>query len=69
VAIDILTDVKVRNAKQKAKAYYLADGRGLSLYVSPAGSKLWRYRYRFDGKPKTLGGHPSRRHPTSGGPS
>ena len=54
MAIDILTDVKVRNAKQKAKAYYLADGRGLSLYVSPAGSKLWRYRYRFDGKPKTL---------------
>lgn len=54
MAVDLLTDAKARNAKPKGAPYYLADGRGLSLYVSPAGSKLWRYRYRFGGKPKTL---------------
>lgn len=54
MAIDLLTDAKARNAKAKSSPYYLADGRGLSLYVSPAGSKLWRYRYRLGGKPKTL---------------
>lgn len=54
MAVDLLTDAKARNAKPKAAPYYLADGRGLSLYVSPAGSKLWRFRYRFGGKPKTL---------------
>jgi integrase len=54
MAVDRLTDAKVRNAKPKAVPYYLSDGRGLSLYVSTAGSRLWRYRYRFGGKPKTM---------------
>ncbi|MFA5958759.1 tyrosine-type recombinase/integrase [Hyphomicrobium sp.] len=54
MAVDLLTDAKARNAKPKASPYYLADGRGLSLYVSPAGSRLWRFRYRFGGKPRTL---------------
>jgi hypothetical protein len=31
-----------------------ADAQGLYLFVTPAGSKIWRYDYSFDGKRKTL---------------
>jgi integrase len=49
-----LTDAAVRNAKAKAKAYKLADGGGLFLWVQPTGGKWWRYKYRFAGKEKLL---------------
>lgn len=45
-----LTDLKIRQAKPLEKAYKLTDGHGLYLSVTPNGSKLWRYRYRLDGK-------------------
>lgn len=45
-----LTDTKVRNATTQDKPYKLADGKGLYVEVRPAGSKLWRYRYRIDNK-------------------
>jgi integrase len=32
----------------------LFDGGGLFLLVTPTGGKLWRFKYRFDGKEKTL---------------
>ena len=49
-----LSDVKIRNAKVKEKPYKVTDGDGLYLYVTEKGSKLWRFRYRFDGKEKLL---------------
>lgn len=49
-----LTDVQVRNAKPKAKAYKLAAGRGLCLFVMPDGAKYWRYRYRYGGKERMI---------------
>ncbi len=49
-----LTDVKVRNAKPKDKAYKIADEKGLFLAVLPNGSKYWRFKYRFAGKEKLL---------------
>jgi integrase len=49
-----LTDMKVRNAKPRDKAYKLADERGLYLYIKPSGSKSWRLKYRILGKEKTL---------------
>jgi len=49
-----LSEMKVRNAKPKEKFYKLADGDGLHLYVTEKGSKLWRFRYRFDRKEKLL---------------
>ncbi|MDG1286183.1 MAG: Arm DNA-binding domain-containing protein [Rickettsiales bacterium] len=49
-----LTDVTIRNAKAEAKAYKMTDGDGLILEVSPKGSKLWRYRYRFQGREQML---------------
>lgn len=49
-----LTDVTVRNAKPKEKAYKLSDGGGLYLNVQPNGGKYWRKKYRYFGKEKTL---------------
>jgi Arm domain-containing DNA-binding protein len=54
-----LTDVKARTAKPREKAYKLADEKGLFLFITPIGSKYWRFKYRFAGKEKKLafGGH------------
>jgi hypothetical protein len=49
-----LTIQEIENAAPKQKAYKLFDGGGLYLLVTPTGSKLWRFNYRFDGKQKTL---------------
>ncbi|MGG4609337.1 tyrosine-type recombinase/integrase [Providencia sp. Me31A] len=50
----LLTDIQIRKAKPKDKAYTLNDGNGLSLLIEPNGSKGWRFRYRFAGKPKMI---------------
>ncbi|MGD9811245.1 MAG: tyrosine-type recombinase/integrase [Sphingobium sp.] len=50
-----LTDTAVRNAKPKAKPYKLGDSGGLFLLVQPSGGKLWRVKYRVDGREKKLG--------------
>lgn len=50
----MLTDLAIRRLKPKAKGWKQADARGLYLYISPAGGKLWRYDYRIAGKRKTL---------------
>lgn len=50
----MLTDVQIRKAKPAARAFKLTDGGGLHLYVSPAGGKLWRWRYEYGGKEKLL---------------
>lgn len=49
-----LTDVEVRSARPREKAYRLADGLGMYLEVSPTGGKYWRFKYRFAGKEKRL---------------
>lgn len=49
-----LTDTAIRNAKPKAKAYKLADDKGLYLLVSPGGGKWWRLKYRVGGREKSL---------------
>jgi len=49
-----LTDIQIRKAKAKPKIYRMADGNGLCLEVQPNGSKLWRYRYRFQGTANML---------------
>lgn len=56
-----LTDTAIRNLKPSAKARKHADSEGLYLLVNPNGSKLWRLKYRFGGKEKTLsfGAYPS----------
>jgi hypothetical protein len=49
-----LTDTAIRTAKPAAKPVKLYDDRGMFLLIAPAGGKWWRFRYRFDGKHKTL---------------
>jgi integrase len=49
-----LTDTTIRNAKPAAKAYKLADAGGLFLYVAPTGGKLWRLKYRLQGREQLL---------------
>lgn len=49
-----LTDVAIRNAKPREKPYKLGDSLGLFLLVQPSGGKLWRLKYRVDGKEKKL---------------
>jgi len=49
-----LTDVAIRNAKPGSKPLKLADGGGLHLLGTPTGGKLWRLKYRIDGKEKQL---------------
>lgn len=49
-----LTDIQIRKANPKENPYTLNDGNGLSLLIEPNGSKGWRFRYRFAGKPKMI---------------
>lgn len=50
----MLTQLAILAAKPKAKPYKLSDGGGLYLLIETGGSKLWRFRYRFDSKEKML---------------
>jgi integrase len=49
-----LTDTEIRKSKPRAKPYKLSDGGGLFLWVTPAGGKFWRWKYRFEGKEKLM---------------
>jgi len=49
-----LTNTEVLRSKPTDKPYKLADGGGLFLLVTPTGGKLWRYKYRFEGKGKLM---------------
>ena len=49
-----LTDTAIRLAKPGAKEHKLFDEKGLYLLLTPSGSKLWRLKYRLDGKEKKL---------------
>ena len=55
-----LTDTEIRKAKAKASAYRMSDGGGLYAWITPAGGKLWRWKYRFEGREKlmTFGSYP-----------
>ncbi|MDR3152922.1 MAG: integrase arm-type DNA-binding domain-containing protein [Deltaproteobacteria bacterium] len=58
----MLTDVCIKKAETREKAYKLYDGSGNGLYleVAPTGSRLWRVQYAVNGKRtlKSLGAWP-----------
>jgi integrase len=56
----MLTATQVKTLKPKDKLYTVSDSAGLSIEVTPSGSKRWRFRYRFNEKPmrKSLGVYP-----------
>jgi hypothetical protein len=49
-----LSPSQIDELKSKDKEYKISDGFGLYILVTPAGSRLWRYNYRFNGIKKTL---------------
>ncbi len=49
-----LSDITIRKARPTDKVQRLFDGGGLYLEITPAGSKLWRQKYRHGGKEKRL---------------
>jgi hypothetical protein len=53
---DRLTDIEVKTAKPRQKAYALSDGGGLYLWVTPSGGKLWRWSYVPQDQPDRAGG-------------
>jgi integrase len=50
----MLTDTKLRTLKPRESAYRIADTNGLCIEVRPSGAKVWRYRYRYAGKPSIV---------------
>lgn len=58
----MLTDLTLRNARSSEKPYKLTDSHGLYIDVRPTGAKLWRLRYRIDGKENlfALGEYPAK---------
>lgn len=55
-----LSELKIRNAKPRERAYKIFDERGLFLLVTPTGGRLWRLRYRIGNLEKliSLGAYP-----------
>lgn len=56
-----LTDTGIKALKEREKAYQVADGGGLVIEVMPGGAKVWRLRYRLNGRPEklTIGHYPA----------
>ena len=49
-----LTDSKLRSLKRPERPQRIFDGDGLYIELRPNGGKWWRFKYRFDGKEKSL---------------
>ena len=49
-----LTNLKVRHLRAGAKTQRIVDEAGLRIEVTPTGSRLWRFKYRYAGKEKLL---------------
>lgn len=49
-----LTELAIKGLKPQKTPYRKTDGGGLSLEITPAGGKLWRWRYYFNGKQQIL---------------
>src|SRR5438128_10589422 len=54
MARDLLSEIKVRQAKPRATPCKRHDGGGLYLQVHPNGSKYWRKKFRHVGKERVL---------------
>lgn len=49
-----LTNLAIKAFKPKKALYRVADSGGLCLEITPAGGKLWRWRYRYNGKAQLM---------------
>jgi len=55
-----LTDLQVKKLSPRQDRFEVSDGKGLSVRVTPGGTRTWIFRYRYEGKPRrmTLGKFP-----------
>ena len=44
----------IKALKTRDRSYKAADGEGLYIEVTPAGGKLWRLAFKFEGKDAVL---------------
>jgi integrase len=49
-----LTELAIKAAKPKERAFKLYDERGLYLLVQPTGARLWRFKYKLNGVEKLI---------------
>lgn len=49
-----LTDAMIRQAKPREREWKLNDAHGLYLAIRPNGSRLWRLKFRVDGREQKL---------------
>lgn len=56
-----LNDTAIKALRKKSDRYEVTDRDGLLLEVHPSGKKVWRYRYRLNGKREklTIGSYPA----------
>lgn len=56
----MLTDKAIRALRPSGKPRKVADSLGLYLLIQPNGSRLWRFKYRYDGREKlaAIGAYP-----------
>ena len=45
-----LSELNIRKAKPSDKPRTMFDGGGLYILIEPTVGKLWRFKYRFEGK-------------------
>ena len=50
----MLTDTAIKRATTGGQDYKMADSGGLFMLVTKAGGKLWRWKYRYEGKEKKM---------------
>lgn len=60
-----LTDTEVRKARTSDKARKISNGKGLFLFVTLTGGKLWRWKYRHESKEKLISLGSTQMFPTS----
>ena len=46
--MELLQDIQIRKAKGQDNIYYLNDGGGLRLKITPTNSKIWEFRYTYN---------------------
>lgn len=49
-----LTDTAIRVSNSATRPFKIYDREGFFLLINPSHSKLWRWRYRSDGKEKLV---------------
>lgn len=57
----VLNDTAIKALKSRKTRYDVTDREGLLLEIHPSGKKVWRYRYRLNGKREklTIGPYPA----------